>query len=202
MIKACRSLPNKSLWWEAFITLCYSAGTRANEAIHLTWSDIDFENERVRIVPKAETAGLEAWRPKDYDPPTVRAPSHTIALLSRLHSEADEGSEFVFVPQTRAAWIRIQRATGRWTEGAAVVNNMTRDFKAIVRKAGILDATLHDLRRSCITHWAKRLAAPVVQELAGHVDIKTTLTYYVTIRDEDMSEAADITARTLLSDAE
>ena len=59
---------------------------------------------------------------------------------------------------------------------------------------------LHDLRRSAITHWAGRLSAAVVQELAGHVDIKTTLKYYVKVRPEDLAEAREVTARALLLD--
>ena len=55
-------------------------------------------------------------------------------------------------------------------------------------------ATVHDSRRSCGTHWAKRLSADVVQALAGHSDIRTTLDYYVKVRDEDITWAAEITA--------
>jgi len=61
---------------------------------------------------------------------------------------------------------------------------------------------MHDLRRAAITHWARKLAAPIVQELAGHADIKTTLRYYVSIRPEDMAQARDVTANALLIDAQ
>ena len=117
-----------------------------------------------------------------------------------MHAGAPEGSEFAFVTPKRAAWIKAKREAGTWKEDQAVVNNLTRDFKAIVRSARIADATLHDLRRSCITHWARKLRAPIVRELAGHADIRTTLKYYVSIRQEDLAEAREVSAKALLLD--
>ncbi len=202
LLTACSSLcRTKALWWEAFLTVCYTAGTRANEATHLLWCDIDFDTDAIRIVAKPEMSGLEAWRPKDYDARTVPVPLKTIDVLTRLHVEADEGTEFVFIPPERISWIRAKREAGTLNEGQAVINNLDRDFKRLARAADVPNASLHDLRRSAISHWARKLAAPIVQELAGHADIKTTQQYYVTIRAEDLAEARDVTARALLLDA-
>ncbi|UCE58282.1 MAG: site-specific integrase [Phycisphaerales bacterium] len=199
IIETCQSMQSP-LWWECFITVCYTAGARLNEAAHLSWRDIDFEANTIRIGAKPELAGLEAWRPKDYDSRTIPVPSHTMDLLIRLHAEAEEGSEFVFIPPVRVAWIRAKRKTGEWAEGQAVLNNVTKNFQRRAGKAGVTDVTIHDLRRSCITHWARKLAVPIVKELAGHSDINTTLRYYVAIRDCDMAEARSVTAHALSAD--
>lgn len=200
IVKSCGIHANRALWWEAYLTVCYTAALRANEATHLTWTDIDFENNSIRVVAKGERGGLPAWRPKDYDPRTIPVPPATIDLLARLQAAADAGSDFVFLPPDRVAWIRSKRDAGTWREGQDVVNNLNRDFNRITKAAGVHNVSLHDLRRSAISHWARKLAAPIVMELAGHTSIATTLRYYVSIRDSDMAEAREVIATAMQLD--
>jgi len=54
---------------------------------------------------------------------------------------------------------------------------------------GIEECVLHDLRRSAITNWAKKIPIQVVQQLAGHEDISTTRKYYLSVRYEDLASA-------------
>ena len=68
----------------------------------------------------------------------------------------------------------------------------------MVRLAGVDRTTIHDLRRSALTNWARVLAAPVVMELAGHSDIKTTLRYYVSIQRSDLDQAREVASDLLL----
>jgi integrase len=50
--------------------------------------------------------------------------------------------------------------------------------------------TLHDLRRSCITNWARQgLPIHVTQKLAGHADINTTQKFYLSVQDDDLNVA-------------
>jgi integrase len=77
----------------------------------------------------------------------------------------------------------------RWREGQDLVNNQLRRFKTLCRRAGVGPYTLHDLRRSCITNWARHLPVHVVQELAGHSDIQTTQRYYLSVHAEDLARA-------------
>ena len=189
------------LWWRAFLTVCYTSAVRLNEATHLTWSDVDFEEGSIRVIAKLERQGLAAWRPKDCDSRMIPIPERTMALLGRMHADAQPGSGFVFVSPARIEWIRQKREAGTWTEGQDVLNNVTKNFQRRARNGGVTDVTLHDLRRSCITHWARRLATPVVMRLAGHADISTTLRYYVSIGAADMAEARTVTADAMQVDA-
>ena len=59
-------------------------------------------------------------------------------------------------------------------------------------RAKVSKFTFHDLRRSCITNWAKSLPIHVVQDLAGHSDIATTRSYYLSVSKADMHEARKI----------
>lgn len=74
--------------------------------------------------------------------------------------------------------------------GQDLVNNPLRRFKTLCRQAGVGPYTIHDLRRSCITNWAQRLPIHVVQKLAGHSDIQTTETYYLSVQQEDLAKAS------------
>ena len=69
------------------------------------------------------------------------------------------------------------------------LHNLLRHFKTLCKKAGVGPYTIHDLRRSCITNWAKHLPIHVVQQLAGHSDIKTTQQYYLSVRPDDIAHA-------------
>ena len=63
-----------------------------------------------------------------------------------------------------------------------------RDRKGV----GEREFTIHDLRRSCITNWARKLPIHVVQQLAGHADINTTKKYYLSVQDEDIRKAKKV----------
>jgi len=54
---------------------------------------------------------------------------------------------------------------------------------------GVGSYTIHDLRRSCITNWARQLPIHVVQKLAGHSDSQATETYYLSVQPEDSTKA-------------
>ncbi len=85
----------------------------------------------------------------------------------------------------------------KWREGQSLSNNILRRFKTICRRAKVKIYTIHDLRRSCITNWAEILPVHVVQMLAGHSDIKTTQTYYLSVQSEDIEKAKMIQSKVL-----
>ncbi len=67
---------------------------------------------------------------------------------------------------------------------------MQRDFARIVQEAGIAHCTLHDLRRTFVSHLAMAgVNAAVVQKLAGHASINTTVTYYTGILPSALRDA-------------
>ena len=74
---------------------------------------------------------------------------------------------------------------------------MFRRFKTLCRKAKVGPYTLHDLRRSCITNWARKLPIHVVQKLAGHSDIRTTQKYYLSIQAEDIQKVQWVQTKVL-----
>ncbi len=94
--------------------------------------------------------------------------------------------------QTRWAYYLRQVERGRWRAGQDLLNNLLRRFKTICRRASSRPYTLHDLRRTCITNWAGQLPIHVVQQLAGHSDMRTTQRYYLSVQPQDLDKARAI----------
>lgn len=169
-----------SVRWRGMITLAYCCGLRVGELTNLTWPDVDFEKEIVRIVQKRGRKGISDWTPKDKDMRIVPLPSSVVSLLAQLQTAAEEGQVYLFVVGKGASkGQRIKR------------QNTWRDFQVIRRRAGVPNCTLHDLRKSYCTNLAGRIPMHVVQEFAGHSDIRTTRRYYIKVQPEFMEAARE-----------
>jgi len=112
--------------------------------------------------------------------------------LAYVQAEASEAHPYVFVTPRRLERIRIRMAAGKWTPRSEVINNLSRDFNVMRCWANVAPCTLHDLRRSAITNWARRLPIQIVQTLAGHANITTTRKYYLAVCPEDLRKAGQL----------
>lgn len=167
-----------SLRWQGMIALAYCCGLRVGEVLNLTWRDIDFAEGRLRVVAKRGEAELPDWSPKDKDMRVLPVPTPAINLLTKLQLDPSAGGVYLFViGKGPHAGQRIER------------NNVWRDFNAIRRKAGLPKCSMHDLRRSFCTNLSRAMPMHVVQELAGHSDIRTTRRFYVQVEPELMQRA-------------
>jgi integrase len=185
----------EGFWWNALISVAYGSGLRRNEILHLTWTDVDFENQQIHVSPKKETAKTIEWEPKDHEKRVVPMADETAQLLANLQAQAKEGFPYIFISPKRLEKIRERQKNENWTSRSEVVNNLRKNFNTIRCRAGIAECTLHDFRRSAITNWASQLPIQVVQQLAGHSDISTTRKYYLTVRSEDMVSANKVINR-------
>ena len=80
--------------------------------------------------------------------------------------------------------------------------NFGRNSKLILKKAGIEDAAFRALRSTCITEWFEKGLLPhEVQKLAGHADIRTTMHYYVGIRESLIDRARGASSAALSEDS-
>lgn len=173
LLGACRSDR-----WRGIVALAYCCGLRLGEIINLTWADIDFSEAVLRVVAKRGRGGTEAWMPKDKDARTVPIPKSVLDLLTQLQVNAAAGQVYVFVvPSGSNAGHRMPR------------QNFWRDFDALRRRAGLPPGSLHALRKSYCTNLSGAVPLHVVQELAGHSDIRTTRRYYVKMQPEFIAAA-------------
>ena len=179
----------RNFWWRAFLSIAYGSGSRRNEILNLTWKNIDFENQLITIAGKKESQRLLAWDPKSRRNRVVPMSDESAQLLADLQLKAEEGFPYIFISPQRLKKIRERQKVGTWTPRSQIINNLDRDFRVLRCKAGVHECVIHDLRRSAITNWAKKLPVQVVQELAGHSDISTTRKYYLAVRPEDLASA-------------
>ena len=81
---------NQNGYSDLFLTLCLT-GMRIGEAIHLTWSDVDFNNKVILIRPGMKNGGF--WQPKT---------KHGIRRIA-------------IVPELAAVLHRLKKTTARTT---------------------------------------------------------------------------------------
>jgi integrase len=167
-----------SLRWRGMIALGYCCGLRLGEVLNLTWCDVDFERSQVRVVRKTSSGERLAWTPKDKDMRVVPLPSQAVSVFADLQLTAAAEQEYVFVcGKGPAKGDRLKR------------QNLWRNFQVIRTKAGLPKCSFHDLRKSYCTNLAGAVPLHVVQELAGHADIRTTRRHYLKVRDEQIDSA-------------
>jgi integrase len=189
----------RDIWWRAFLTLACTSAGRREELLNLIWSDIDFEEQDVSFVPKKAPKTILSWQPKNHESRVVPIPAEAIQLLANLQTESEERNLYVLISTRRWKHILRRRSEGTWQPDYEIINNLTRSIEVFCHRANIEDFTPHDLRRSCITNWTKRLPIRTVQFLAGHSDIGTTRKYYLSVQNSDMEIARDIQSKVMTS---
>ena len=153
---------------------------------------MDFEEDRIHIVAKDRRGDLFAWEPKDHEARMVPIPATVAQILADLQGQAIERRPYAFVPPKRWEFVQKARAKGTWRQGQRLLNNLNKRLATWRKRAGVSHFTFHDLRRTCITNWARKLPAHVTRRLAGHSDTKTTLRYYISVRLADLDEARQV----------
>ena len=198
-----------SLWWKTFILVAADTGLRKQELENLLWRAVDFDAMVVSVVGrKAGRFEVEGARTYPILPWTAKAKASyrtvpltpaAAALLQRLKLKAGH-SAYLFLDLPRLAAIDGRLKAGTLHPRADLVNNLSRDFKAIQQRARELLAerrgvplesvdwpvgTLHDLRRTWCTRVAAAVPMHVVKELAGHANISTTAAFYLATSESD-----------------
>jgi integrase len=128
----------------------------------------------------------------------IPVPESVVNYLVDMYNQAGEFSPYVFISEERLSNILERRATGKWKQNSDIINNMLIRLKSFCNKAKIKDFCFHDLRRSCITNWAKNLPIHAVQELAGHSEIETTRKHYLSVGNSDREMARRIQEEVLV----
>jgi integrase len=152
--------------WRAFIALAVTTGLRRGELLALRWQDVDVSSMTVHVRNTADhctKSGKER---------AVALQSAVVPLLQRL----DRRGALLFHTAT----------------GTSMANNVERGFNAIVKNSGIDRCTMHDLRRTFVSQLAMAgVNQAVVQQLAGHSSIMTTVRHYTHIMPDALRAATE-----------
>lgn len=109
-----------------------------SEILNLMWVDVDFEENRIRIVRKEAEGGLGEWEPKDHEGRLLPAPAETIQALADLQPLCAEGSQYVFVSDERWRRLEDSKKVGKWSGRQLVLNNLHRELKSGIATASAL----------------------------------------------------------------
>jgi len=150
--------------WRTLVALAVTTGMRMGELTALRWCDVDLAQGLVH----------------------VRNTEHHLTKSRR--------NRVLGLFPDVADMLRGLPRTGQWVfmtvEGNPWGNNVKRDFGQIVKKAGIAHCSMHDLRRTFVSQLAMAgVNEAIVQKLAGHSSISTTIKHYTGIMPEVLRSA-------------
>ncbi|MCK5225212.1 MAG: tyrosine-type recombinase/integrase [Planctomycetes bacterium] len=196
IFEAAREIQRDSvLQWDMLITIALTTCMRKSELLNTVWGDIDFENKTIDVSSKKDTEETWQWYIKDTDFRTLPLTDLAIMLLAELQTKRPAGYPYVFLPPERYDHIQQLRKKDKWTLSSArikVVNNFTRQFKQILKKAGIEKGQFHDLRRTGLSSMlAKGLSKYDLMTIAGHAKFDTTHQFYLAVEDNLVGRARD-----------
>ncbi len=165
---------------EALYMLALTTGMRQGEMLGLRWEDVDLESGSLRV-QGTKTAGSRR--------------------AVKLSQRAKEALRRHLERQLR----EIDQAGSLWRENGLVFatqsgthldrHNLLRQFRRLLKKAGLPDIPFHNLRHTCATILFGRNTHPkLVQALLGHASAKITLDTYSHVipgMDDGVAEAMD-----------
>lgn len=143
-----------------FFMMCLFTGARRANVQQMKWADINFSS-KTWLIPGEKT--------KTGDPYLVALTEEDLKILKRRVMASK--SEFVFPGK----------------DGVGHLIEPKRAWARILKRAGISDLKLHDLRRSMASWMANTGAnASLIQGALNHKDIKTTMLVYAhTLKDAE-----------------
>lgn len=181
-IKVLLNLTRNDWLYPMIVTLIYT-GTRRSELLALKWSDISFD-ERTISINKALTQQATADEPSRYKiMPTKSENSNRIFPMAEpLAIVLSDRSKVLKALKLKSGDHNYNKGNFVCVDqhGTLINGNLfTQRFKAILKKHGLRDIRVHDLRHSFATEQLKSgTSAESVRDLLGHSNIQTTLNIY------------------------
>jgi integrase len=184
--------PHDAPAWERLLRGLWLSGLRLSEAVALDWNDGPFVLDTKGKHPAfyIEAAGQKSRR-SEIVPAT---PDFAEWILAESPEGQRVGKVFPLVdPKTGQPYAvhtigPVVSAIGR---KAGVVVGQTEKLVdqdgQRVKKAVKLFAGAHDLRRAFCSRWARKVMPAVLQRLARHAHISTTMGFYVTLDAADVA---------------
>ena len=157
-----------SLCWKTFVYLALITGMRRGDFTHLEWDDIDLAGGVLTVQNKA------GWRKtKSGKIRHLALTEQAVRLLKELRAETKG------------------RLVLQDSEGRPLASSIHRAFLALVAAAGIKHCPVPaDFRRTFVSYLAMAgTNEAIVQRLAGHASIATTLKHYTHILPESLRQA-------------
>lgn len=154
-------------------------GFRLSEAIDFWWSDHPQKNHVVIDHRNRPSIVLYSGEHKANEDETLPVTRECGEWLLSTPPDARRG---------RVAPLPGRLGNWRLDYVSKKVEAIGRAANIIVEPRGGKFASAHDIRRLCITDWLRRFTPAVVQKLARHSDIATTMSFYAFLADEQTAD--------------
>lgn len=162
---------------EALYILVIATGLRKGEALGLMWSDIDLEAGRLSV-----GRALQRMDGKLQLVETKTASSIRTLVLPEFASAALKRHRVLQAEEKLLAGAEWQDSGLIFTSRVGTPmdpDNVTKNFKRSLKKAGLRDQRFHDLRHCAATMMLSQgVPARVVMETLGHSQISLTMNTY------------------------
>lgn len=173
--------------YRALFLLAFFTGMREGEILGLTWGDVDFKNNEVKIEKQFNTKTHQVDTPKTK---TSQRKTKIINIVKdELISLKEQYKEYYTVSDKKLMSLPIFTNGKLEHLSAKTVSNR---FKAYIEKSGVKKIKFHELRNSFITNSIdNNVPVDVVSKMVGHSKVTTTMDIYKCTTDKHKEEALD-----------
>jgi integrase len=155
--------------WRLLFALCRLGGLRRGEALRLRWEHVDWNTRMLTVWPKKR--------------------------------KKTKKQRFREVPMRAALYDMMLQAFGAAPAGQTLVcpmplNNLDRDAKVILRRAGIppYAKAFHTLRANCDSEWQQKVSVMTASKIVGHAP-EVAQKFYVRVLPEEVSAITGVGKR-------
>jgi integrase len=175
---------------EALFYIAVTAGLRQGEILGLLWSDLEWDTGNLRIqrqLQRVRNEGLKFTEPKSASGRRLIVLGPTTLERLQEHKDRQDNERQGFAEEWQAFDLIFTKPNGSPIDPRGLLRN----FKSIIKNAGLPDIRFHDLRHTAATMMLQCGVHPkIVQERLGHSTISITLDTYSHILPVMQIEAA------------
>ena len=178
--------------WERLLRGLWLSGLRLSEAVALDWNDGLFVLSTSGKHPAfhIEAEGQKSRRSEVVPTP----PDFAEWVLAETPQDERVGKVFKLVNRDKGKPLDAHNTVGPVVSAigrkAGVVVEQTekvvREGDKMLRKPFKMFAGAHDLRRAFCSRWARKVMPAILQRLARHAHISTTMSFYVCLTVDEM----------------
>lgn len=154
-----------------FINFLRLTGFRKEEALQLKWSQIDFQKKHIKVITFKDNER------EDIFPMKING-GELLKFMEEMYEKRKDDNDIIF--DLHSEWILkpFQK----------VIEKVNAKLKEDKKKIVIPKYTLHDIRRTAISRWAKYVTPNELTKLARHKNIATTMQFYISLDMDDIAK--------------
>jgi len=187
--KLLKTAKDSNLYIAYFISL--HTGMRKAELLGLKWTDVDENNNTIEVnrqVQRITGKGLNIKGLKS-DSSYRKIPiNQNVINKLNIHKKTQKENKLFYGPDYIDRNLIISKENGDYITPEKIY----KEFKSLLKIAGLPDIRLHDLRHTYATlSLQEGVPAKVIQKTLGHASIQTTLDIYSHVTEQMYQEAAN-----------